>query len=222
MNKKCKNCHIELTEINAARKSAKYFRNECKPCRSKSVIKSMVGNPTRQKYVREYLRKTGKVKEYPCLSCGKLCIKKYEKAFCSDICRFMSFVDKVDGCWLWQGCKGRRGYGIFAYKGRSTFVASRASYELFKGPIEVGKFVCHLCDIPSCVNPDHLWIGSHVENMLDMVDKGRQHSKLTVSDVYNIRKLWEQGFSQGYIKDKYNITNGTISNIVHRNVWKHI
>lgn len=222
LNKKCRDCQIDLTTDNAAKKNAKYYRNECKSCRSKAVVKTMVGNPKRMAYMNAYNRKVGIVKEHLCEGCGKLCYKNYEKAFCSDMCRFMSYVDKQEECWIWIGAKGAKGYGMLCFKDNKTAIASRVSYELFKGPVENDKVICHTCDIPSCVNPDHLWAGSHIENMIDMTQKGRQHSKLNPVDVMRIRKLWEDGYSQEKIMELYNITSGTISSIVHRRTWKHV
>ena len=222
LNRNCKFCSIALTTKNAAKKNLKYYRNECKACRSKSVIKSNVGNPARQAYMRDYIRRTGKVIQYPCESCGSLCYKKYDKAFCSDICRFMSYVEKKsDGCWIWIGSKKRNGYGRTNHGSKSK-IASRFSYELFIGPIEDKKMICHTCDIPSCVNPEHLWVGSAIENMMDMVDKGRQYSKLTPTDVFKIRTMIDNGYNQAAIKEKFNVSSSQISNIKARRVWKHV
>lgn len=180
LNKLCKYCTIDLTFDNAAKKNARYFRNECKPCRSKQVSRSHIGNEKRHAYVRAYIRKRGIVKQYPCETCSILCYKKYKRAFCSDKCRFMAYVAKQEECWLWIGPKNRKGYGKLCFKDNKTAIASRVSYELFNGPIDDGKFICHTCDIPSCVNPKHLWVGTHIENMLDMMNKGRhRHGRIS-------------------------------------------
>lgn len=218
----CKDCLIGLTVDNAAKKNKIYYRNQCKPCRSKQVTKFNTGNPKRKAYINDRARKIGKVKQYPCESCNTLCYKKYARAFCSDKCRFIIYVEKTDTCWIWKGTKNRRGYGKFCFKGNNWSIASRTSYELFKGPIEKGMFVCHLCDIPSCVNPDHLWVGSHVENILDMIEKERQHSKLFPMEVVKLRKLWEQGINNAELCKMFNVTSGTVSSIIHRRIWKHI
>ena len=222
LNKNCKVCDIELTTDNAAKKNSKYFRNECKKCRSKAVTISMVGNPKRQKYMRDYIRKVGIVQEYPCETCNKLCYKKYERAFCSDMCRFMAYVDKQESCWIWTGAKNKQGYGQLCFGNKKKTVASRVSYELFKGPIENGLFACHLCDVPSCVNPDHLFLGTHQENMIDMTEKGRQYSKLTPKDVLNLRSLWEKGYSNSKLCEIFNLTAGCVSNIIRKRIWKHV
>ena len=220
--KNCRHCNIALTTENAAKKNAEYYRNECKKCRSRSVVKSMVGNPKRQKYAREYVRRNGIVKEYPCETCSVSCYKHYTRAFCSDKCRFLAYINKTETCWLWTGTKARRGYGRLCFGDNKSAIASRVSYELFKGPIEDKMFICHTCDVPSCVNPDHLWAGTHMENTIDMIDKGRQSSKLYPQDILNIRKLWNKGHSNAKLCEMFNITSGTVSSIIHRRIWKHI
>lgn len=87
--------------------------------------------------------------------------------------RFWEKVQKTDGCWLWLGAKNRKGYGDFYVSRASHQQAHRFSWEHHRGPIPNGKQVCHSCDEPSCVNPDHLWLGTTQENTADMLRKGR-------------------------------------------------
>lgn len=93
--------------------------------------------------------------------------------FSSDnLTRFLSKVEKTNNCWLWKGGLGRGGYGKFHFK-RKTMAAHRISFYFHNGIIPRDKVVCHSCDNPKCVNPDHLWLGTYTENMQDCKKKGR-------------------------------------------------
>lgn len=146
--------------------------------------------------------------------------------------RFMSKVEMVteSGCWIWMAStlipsaksKGNRvAYGCFTV-GKKSISAHRASYKFFVGYIPDGMSVCHSCDIPLCVNPSHLFIGSHKDNMQDMVKKGRakqcvehqfkrghlHHSaKLTLQQVCEIR---ESTGSLRSVAAKFNVTKDAI------------
>lgn len=86
--------------------------------------------------------------------------------------RFWEKVDKTGECWPWTACIERNGYGSFHVGGRRKW-AHRVSYELNVGPIPSGEYVLHSCDNRRCVNPAHLRVGTHADNMRDMVDRGR-------------------------------------------------
>lgn len=108
--------------------------------------------------------------------------------------RFWRFVDKSKACWIWTGSKTSAGYGKI-WDNR-TELAHRFSYKLAFGPIPKGLYVCHHCDNPSCVNPEHLFIGTNSDNLRDLVNKGKFHpatgeahgsARLTSEEVRRIR-----------------------------------
>lgn len=94
--------------------------------------------------------------------------------------RLLEKIDRknFNDCWYWSGKRNANGYGVMGIgsrtdKTRKMALAHRVSFELFKGEIPDGHFVCHTCDKPSCVNPDHLFSGTQFDNMQDCAQKGR-------------------------------------------------
>lgn len=84
------------------------------------------------------------------------------------------------GCWLWTKSSDRDGYGkiTITKNGRRVVSAHRVSFEAFRGKIKKGLWVLHKCDVPSCVNPDHLFLGTHLDNIKDCTNKGRNRRKI--------------------------------------------
>lgn len=83
------------------------------------------------------------------------------------------------GCWIWMPSLQTQGYGRIAFNQKNDkrkMLAHRTSYQIFKGNIPAGANVLHRCDMPSCVNPDHLFTGTQKDNMQDMIKKGRKFS----------------------------------------------
>jgi hypothetical protein len=85
---------------------------------------------------------------------------------------FCSMPEPNSGCWLWLGAVNATGYGIIGLRGVSV-LAHRASYEAHVGPIPVGQLVCHKCDVRTCINPDHFFLGDNAANRADCAAKGR-------------------------------------------------
>lgn len=144
--------------------------------------------------------------------------------------RFWSRVIKSDGCWLWTGEKVSSGYGKLGMGGVKSKYAHRLSWELNVGPITKGMFVCHHCDNPPCVRPDHLFLGNHLSNAADMVKKDRQcrgerngRAKLTSELVREIRTRYANNTAtQLQLAIEFGLTDGCISMIINFKLWKHL
>jgi len=145
----------------------------------------------------------------------------------NDITRFWSKVQKHKNCcWIWARCKDTKGYGQFRFNKR-MWGAHRVAYYLTYG--DPGSLcVLHKCDNPSCVRPDHLFLGSHTDNMQDSVKKGRhshkhtKHTILTPNQIQSIRKLCQCGTTYTEIAKKYGVSQNTIYNISNRLSYRSI
>jgi len=122
---------------------------------------------------------------------------------------------EVGECWEWFGPKHRQGYGY-----HKQTMAHRYSYQLYKGAFPKELHVCHSCDNPSCVNPDHLRVGTKSENTKDAIERGQHKigensvkAKLSNIDVAIIRASLEAGISGKVLADKFNVCEATISKI---------
>lgn len=137
-------------------------------------------------------------------------------------------IGKLEDCWNWTGPRQRKGLGYGVFGGRR--LAHRVSFEFFKSDIPKGMHVLHTCDNPACVNPLHLFVGTHQDNMTDMVKKGRsllnkqkgqdhRNAKLTERDVLEIRASKE---TLKTLAARYGVSFGLIAHIKKRRAWAHI
>ena len=139
---------------------------------------------------------------------------------------------KTGGCHLWSGNVMRCGYGRVYFQGKS-WRTHRLIYTLNNGPIPDGMLVCHKCDVPLCCNPEHLFLGSPMENHHDAISKKRHtHGrmvntcKLTEEQVIEIRSRWpaESAKYGAYSRlgREYGVTEANIRCIVRGQSWKHL
>lgn len=148
--------------------------------------------------------------------------------------------DLNSGCWLWPGAVNDDGYGC-VYKFGKRHTIHRMAYELFVeeipklgAPTAHGWVVMHKCDTPGCFNPDHLRLGTQIQNIKDRHAKGRSskamgikgeasvHSKLTELDVLAIREKIKAGIRDGEIALEYEVCRGTILHIRQNKSWSHV
>lgn len=126
--------------------------------------------------------------------------------------RFWEKVDKTGDCWEWTAAKDQKGYGVFD----GNWKAHRFAWELAVGKIPHQKCVCHRCDNPGCVNPEHLFIGSQAENMADKKAKGRAMKYLDEFDVAIIKLLFMSGMRQADIAREFDISRQRVHDLVVR------
>ncbi|HEV7673080.1 MAG TPA: HNH endonuclease [Candidatus Angelobacter sp.] len=145
--------------------------------------------------------------------------------------RFLAKVcpDRESGCWLWRGMVIASGYGMVRFE-RKMYMAHRLAWKLFRGEIAPGLVVCHKCDVRACVNPEHLFVGTMMDNMRDMKQKGRNphgdkhsRSKLTAEKVSRIKRmLAEDRMNMSEIAREYGVTPATIGCIARGTSWRHV
>lgn len=164
----------------------------------------------------------------------------------SVLARFWSKVDKSGDCWVWTAARmpSPMEYGVFGIRAGMVKRAHRFSWELSNGDIPVDLCVLHRCDNPPCVNPDHLFLGTRVENIADMVAKGRNakgdkhrsrkyperllrgedspSARLSEMDVKSIRARVAAGESQYSVAAAFGIKQPYVSLVVNRKRWKHV
>jgi hypothetical protein len=143
---------------------------------------------------------------------------------------FWKKVDKSGDCWLWTGSiRNKKGYGEFRIAGK-RISAHRFSYELKNGFIKESEIICHTCDTPLCVNPDHLFSGTHKDNCDDKIRKGRLvvakgsdqgNAKISENTIKRIR-IVGNAITQQRIADIIGIDRSNVGYILRRKTWSHI
>ena len=157
----------------------------------------------------------------------------------ADEARFWSKVDKTggpDACWPWTACKFHDGYGCFIIR-KKLHRAHRLSFHIANGEIPNGEgyhgmCVCHRCDVRGCVNPAHLFLGTHQANITDKMEKGRGgqrrgegngRAKLTEQDVLEMRAMAKNGIVvYKALARKFNMDASTIKEAVTGTTWKYL
>jgi len=135
-------------------------------------------------------------------------------------------------CWEWNANKDGCGYGRFAFR-KKLLSAHRFAYILTHGEILNNKHVLHKCDNPCCCNPDHLFLGTHQDNMKDRNSKRRSkggslkgennpRSRFTKKDIIAMRTMAVNGSKQKKIAKQFNTTQPVISGIINKKYWRHV
>lgn len=149
---------------------------------------------------------------------------------CTIEMRFWGFVNKAapNGCWEWTASRRQKGYGQF-WMGNTMKRTHRLSWELLRGPIPDGLHVLHNCDNRLCVNPDHLRLGTHQENIAEMIAKGRNATKLTPELVREIRAAFQgvtgkkaKGDLSRQLSAKYGVNTASIWSIRRGLKWRNV
>ena len=144
--------------------------------------------------------------------------------------RFWAKVNKTGECWIWTGSRNALGYGSFGIAGHKTELAHRTAWRLTNGEdLPSTVKVCHRCDNPPCVRPDHLFLGSQADNVADQIAKGRRHrtngakngrAKLSVEQVLEIRRRYRPGEVRIIdLATEFNVSKSQIWNVVSGREW---
>jgi hypothetical protein len=181
-----------------------------------------------------------------CASCGKP-FRTYPSRVgdgkgrcCSVVChgsgrraditeRFWSKVDTSAECWIWTAAKRRDGYGMFQSETARNEVAHRVAWRLTHGPIPDGMCICHHCDNPPCVRPDHLFLGTVADNNRDKTEKGRQSAgeknaaaRIGRAEALKIVEQRRLGATSAALSGEFGLCISQIRNIVRGNNWKMV
>jgi len=169
-----------------------------------------------------------------CLACSKVAARPAAKAR-AQAERFWSkcAIEPDGGCWLWTRCTFSNGYGKYTFGGR-THYAHRLAYEMHHGVSPGQAFVCHRCDNPPCINPEHLWLGTARDNALDMHAKGRNRTTPRQGEAHHANKLEERdviimrllaewlGVPLCRIASMHGVSYMQAKRVVAREAWSHV
>lgn len=171
-------------------------------------------------------------RRYCSKKCGLISINKNPDSTLEQ--RFFSKVVKEDGkCWLWVGGRDKNAYGRISVSGK-PMLAHRVSWQIHKGLIDDGLVVRHMCDNPSCVNPDHLRLGTVQDNNNDALDKGRSQlnpqttgeksavAKMNETSVKLLRLAHESGASKQQLQEASGLSSSGVNSIIWRRTWNHV
>lgn len=181
-----------------------------------------------------------------CTACGAamvISLRRYRSGrgrYCTRACQFsyrtrlsresapqrlQDGLDRSGECWLWTGTRAPNGYGQISVENRHRYT-HRLAYEQAIGPIPDGKSVLHHCDVRHCCRPDHLFLGTQLENMHDMAAKGRKSSKngskLSPGQVMEIRRRYSGGALQDALAAAFGISQAQVSNVVRGACWPQV
>jgi hypothetical protein len=149
--------------------------------------------------------------------------------------RFWNKLEHVGDCWEWTGFRSPQGYGSVAVNGKAART-HRVAYMLTFGEIPAGMCVCHKCDNPPCCNPAHLFLGTHKDNRIDCIRKGREGheggapkgcearpaAKLKPEQIIEIRELRKSGKQYSELAEMFGVCKSQIGHIVCRKQWQSI
>lgn len=143
-----------------------------------------------------------------------------------------SMPEPNSGCWLWLGNVNRQGYGLVVQpmgKGSIRYrLAHRVAYQCFKGPFDQSLDVCHSCDVPGCINPDHLWLGTHTDNMRDKARKGRgNHARGSAQGQAKINEeialeIKRASGTAKQIAARLNVSPNIVAQVRSGKTWRHV
>ena len=139
--------------------------------------------------------------------------------------RFWRSVEKGDGCWNWKGRKNPKGYGWFTHSNGkrkdANYKAHRVAYTLVKGPILPGEFTLHSCDNKACCNPDHLRVGTNVDNIRDRLERNRicGTAKINMEIANELRRRVFNGETKASLAKEFGISDKTVLSVCKFETW---